>query len=74
MYMARISKRTRFYLPNVLIETTFFSPTFKVEENKVTLFFSYLAYRPRYGHFMVKNGHFWLNGTISLLILQNRHN
>ena len=39
-------------------ETTFFSPTFKVEENSMTSFMSYMAYRPRYGHFLVKNGHF----------------
>ena len=39
---------------------TFFSQTFKVEEEKVPLFFWFLAFRPRYSHFMISI-FFWKN-------------
>ena len=32
---------------------TLFSQTFKIEENKVALFFSFLAQGPRYGNLLV---------------------
>ena len=34
-------------------KTTLFSPTFKVQENKVPLFFSFLASMMRYCHFVL---------------------
>ena len=34
-------------------KSTLLSPTLKVWENKVTLVFQNLAYKPRYGHFII---------------------
>ena len=38
---------------------TFFSPTFKVREKKVGLFFQFLTCMTRYGHFMLIFGLNW---------------
>ena len=38
---------------------TSFSSTLRDDKSKVCLLTIYLAYKPKNGHFLVKNGHFW---------------
>ena len=57
--MIMICKKTRKYLylgnlsPKWKNNSTLFPSTFKVEENKVPLFFHFESKRPRYGHFVI---------------------